>query len=152
MNLLEKINDDLKSAMKTKDQFRLGVLRMVNSALQNEKIKKGKDSVLDEEEILKILAKEAKKRKESVSAFENGGRLELAEKEKKELAIIEEYLPEQMSREEVVILVGNVLNNISDKSSFGLVMKEVMKELKGSGRAGKADAKIISEIVKEKLG
>ena len=146
MNLLEKINEDLKSAMKTKDQFRLGVLRMVNSALQNKKIEKGKDAILEDEEVLQILTKEAKKRKESVVAFESGGRPELAENEKKELAIIEEYLPEQMPKEEVAVLVENILKNISDKSSFGLVMKEVMQELKG-----KADAKMISEIIKEKL-
>jgi uncharacterized protein len=147
MNLLEKINEDLKSAMKAKDQFRLGVLRMVNSAFQNKKIEKGKDAILEDEEVLQILTKEAKKRKESIIAFEDGGRPELAENEKKELVIVEEYLPEQMSKEEVVVLVENILKNISDKSSFGLVMKEVMAELKG-----KADAKMISEIIKEKLG
>lgn len=145
--LLKKINDDLKTALKSGDHFRLGVLRMVNSALQNKKIEKGKDAVLSDDDVLQVLAKEAKKRKESVLAFENGGRPELAENEKKELAVIEAYLPKQMSREETVIVVEKILSGISDKSNFGLVMKEVMKELKG-----KADAKIIGEIIKEKLG
>jgi uncharacterized protein YqeY len=147
MDLLKKINEDLKSALKSGDHFRLGVLRMVNSALKNKAIEKGKDAKLTDEEILQVFTKEAKKRKESVIAFETGGRPELAEGEKKELAIIEEYLPKQMSREEVKKEVERILATIADKSKFGLVMKEVMKDL-----GGKADAKLISEIIKEKLG
>lgn len=147
MELLKKISEDLKAAMKSGDHFRLGVLRMVNSALQNKKIEKGKDGVLTEEEILQVLTKEAKKRKESIVAFEAGGRPELAENEKKELVIIEAYLPAQMSREDVSKEVERILSTIADKSKFGLVMKEVMKELKG-----KADAAIVTELIKEKLG
>ena len=147
MDLLKKISDDIKSAMKSGDSFRLGVLRMVNSALKNKEIEKGKDSKLTDEEVLQILTKEAKKRKEAAEAFMNGGRQEMAENEKKELAIIEAYLPKQMSREETAAMVEKALEGVSDKSNFGLVMKEVMKDLKG-----KADAKVISEIIKEKLG
>lgn len=133
--------------MKSGDHFRLGVLRMINSALQNKKIEKGRDSVLTEEEVLQVLTKEAKKRKESVLAFEAGGRPELAENEKKELVIVEAYLPAQMSREDTAKEVERILSGIADKSKFGLVMKEVMKELKG-----KADAGMITELIKEKLG
>jgi hypothetical protein len=147
MDLQKKLNEDLKTALKSKDQFRLGVLRLVNSSLQNKRIEKGKDAVLSEDDVLQVLAKESKKRKESVEAFEKGGRQELAENEKKELTIIEEYLPKQMGREEIVSAVEKILSGISDKSNFGLVMKEVMKELKG-----KADARIIGEVIKEKLG
>jgi hypothetical protein len=147
MELLKKISEDIKTAMKSGDHFRLGVLRMVNSALQNKKIEKGKDGVLTEEEVMQVLTKEAKKRKESVVAFENGGRPELAENEKKELAVIEVYLPKQMSREDAAKEVERVLATISDKSKFGLVMKEVMKELKG-----RVDAGMVNELVKEKLG
>ena len=100
MTLQEKLNQDIKESLKGVDSFRLGVLRMVNSALQNKKIEKGKDGVLTEEEVLQVLTKEAKKRKESVLAFEAGGRPELAENEKKELIIVEAYLPAQMSRED----------------------------------------------------
>ena len=146
MELLKKISEDLKAAMKSGDHFTLGVLRMVNSALQNKKIEKGKDGVLTEEEVLQVLTKEAKKRKESVLAFESGGRPELAENEKKELVIIEAYLPAQMSREDVVKEVERILSTIADKSKFGVVMKEVMKELKG-----KADAGMVTEVIKEKL-
>lgn len=147
MEILKKISEDLKVSMKSGDHFRLGVLRMVNSALQNKKIEKGKDGVLTEEEVLQVLTKEAKKRKESVLAFEAGGRPELAENEKKELVIIEAYLPAQMSREEASKEVERILATIVDKSKFGLVMKEVMKELKG-----KADAAMVTELIKEKLG
>ena len=147
MTLQEKLNQDIKESLKGGDSFRLGVLRMVNSALQNKKIEKGKDGVLTEEEVLQVLTKEAKKRKESVLAFEAGGRPELAENEKKELIIVEAYLPAQMSREEVAKEVERILSGVADKSKFGLVMKEVMKELKG-----KADAGMITELIKEKLG
>lgn len=147
MELEKKIGEDLKSALKSGDQFRLGVLRMVNSTLHNKVIEKGKDAKLIDEEVLQVLIKEAKKRKESIEAFTKGGRPEMAENEKKELAVIEAYLPRQMPREEVAVLVEKILAGIADKSNFGLVMKEAMKELKG-----KADAKIISEIIKEKLG
>jgi len=147
MELLKKISEDIKVSMKSGDHFRLGVLRMINSALQNKKIEKGRDSVLTEEEVLQVLTKEAKKRKESVLAFEAGGRPELAENEKKELVIVEAYLPAQMSREDTAKEVERILSGIADKSKFGLVMKEVMKELKG-----KADAGMITELIKEKLG
>jgi len=147
MEILKKISEDLKAAMKSGDHFKLGVLRMVNSALQNKKIEKGKDGVLTDEEVLQVLTKEAKKRKESVLAFENGGRPELAENEKKELVIIDAYLPAQMSREDAAKEVERILATIADKSKFGLVMKEVMKELKG-----KVDAGMVTELIKEKLG
>ena len=147
MEILKKISEDLKAAMKSGDSFKLGVLRMVNSALQNKKIEKGKDGVLTDEEVLQVLTKEAKKRKESVLAFENGGRPELAENEKKELVIIDAYLPAQMSREDAAKEVERILATIADKSKFGLVMKEVMKELKG-----KVDAGMVTELIKEKLG
>jgi len=147
MEILKKISEDLKAAMKSGDHFKLGVLRMANSALQNKKIEKGKDEVLTDEEVLQVLTKEAKKRKESVLAFEAGGRPELAENEKKELVVIEAYLPAQMSRGDAAKEVERILATIADKSKFGLVMREVMKELKG-----KVDAAMVTELIKEKLG
>lgn len=145
--LLEKLNQDLKEAMKSGNAGKLGVLRMLTSALKNRAIEKGKDAVLTDEEAMQVLMREAKKRKESVEAFEKGGRPDLAEAEKKELAMLEIYLPKQMSKEEVVSAVEKVLAGLADKSNQGLVMKAVMAELKG-----KADGKMISEAVKEKLG
>ena len=145
--VLEKLTQNLKDAMKAGDAGKVGVLRMLTSALKNRAIEKGKDAVLTDEEIMQVLAREAKKRKESVEAFEKGGRPDLAETEKKELAILEAYLPKQMSRAEVVLVVEKVLAGLADKNNQGLVMKAVMAELKG-----KADGKMINEVVKEKLG
>ncbi|MDD5430818.1 MAG: GatB/YqeY domain-containing protein [Candidatus Pacebacteria bacterium] len=145
--LQEKISQELKEAMKSGNAGKVSVLRLLNASFNNEKIKKGKDSVLTEEEEIQVLTREAKKRKESIEAFNNGGRPELAEKEKEELSIIETYLPAQMSKEEVVAAMDKILAGLADKSNFGLVMKAVMAELKG-----KADAKMISEILKERLG
>ena len=122
-------------------------MRLLNAAIKNRAIEKGKDAVLTEDEVLQVLTREAKKRKESVEAFTKGGRPELAEKEKIELALVESYLPKQMAREEVVVAVEKVLARLADKSNAGLVMKAVMQELKG-----KADGKMISEVVREKLG
>ncbi len=143
---LPDIQKDLKEAMKAGDSDKVAVLRMLSASLKNRQIEKGKDAELAEEEVMQVLSKEAKKRKEAVEAFEKGGRPELAENEKKELAIIESYLPKQMSREEVVAAVEKILAGIEDKSNAGIVMKAVMGELKG-----KADGKLISEIVKSKL-
>ena len=147
MNLGEKIIQDLKEAMKAGNAEKVGVLRMLNASFQNRQIEKGRDAVLTDEDTLQVLMREAKKRRESVEAFTKGNRPELAEKEKSELLIVEAYLPKQMSKEEVVTEVDKVLAGLVDKSNAGLVMKAVMQELKG-----KADGKMISELVKEKLG
>ena len=145
--LQEKLNQDLKEAMKSGNAEKVGVLRMLNASFQNRQIEKGKDAVLTDDEALQVLMREAKKRRESVEAFTKGNRPELAEKEKSELLIVEVYLPKQMSREEAAAAVEKVLAGLTDKSNAGLVMKAVMAELKG-----KADGKLISEIVKERLG
>jgi uncharacterized protein YqeY len=146
MSLQQKINDDLKIALKAGDTEKVGVLRMLSAVLHNREIEKGKDAKLTEEEVLQVLTREAKKRKEAIELFEKGGRPELAEKERAELTLIEAYLPKQMAREEVIAAVEKILAGLADKSNAGLVMKAVMQELKG-----KADGKMISEIVKEKL-
>ena len=121
---------------------------MVNSAMQNKKIEKGKDGVLTEEEVLQVLTKEAKKRKESVLAFENGGRPELAENEKKELALIEKYLPAQMSDEELSRLIDKHISalNASAMADMGKVIGAVKAE---AGAA--ADGATVARLVKEKL-
>lgn len=138
---------DLKEAMKAGAADKVSLLRMISSALKNKAIEKGKDAVLSEEEVLQVVAREAKKRKESIEAFMAGGRPDLADKERAELVIIETYLPKQMSRDEVAVAVEKVLAGLVDKSNTGLAMKAVMAELKG-----KADGKMISELVKQKLG
>jgi len=149
MDLKSKIIQDLKEAMKKGDQEKVGILRYLNSVIHNkeiEKYAKEHQSKLTEDELLIVLSSELKKRRESVEIFIRSGRSDLAEKERKEMMIIENYLPRQLSREEIEQEVEKIFKNHPGLSDFGSAMKEVMKELKG-----KADAKIISEIVKSKF-
>lgn len=146
MELLAKITADLKEAMKAHEADKVNLLRMLSSALKNKAIEKGKDATLTEEEAVQAVTREAKKRKESIAAFMAGGRPDLADKETAELAIIEKYLPVLMSREETAAAVEKILAGLADKSNVGLVMKAVMQEMKG-----KADGKMVSEVVKAKL-
>src|SRR3989338_858323 len=149
--LHQKINEDLKEAFKGKDDFRVGVLRLIISALHNKEIEKkgkgGKPSLL-EEEVIEILFKEAKKRKEAAEIYNKGGRNDLAEKEKKELEIVQKYLPEQLSEIEVEKIVKTVVekSGVKNIKEFGRLMGEVMKELNG-----KADATFVGEIIKKLL-
>lgn len=148
MTLKEKLNDDVKSAMKSGDRATLGVLRMVLAALGNKEIDlraKKPDFVATDDVVADVLRSEAKKRKDSILAFEQGGRQDLVAKEKSELAVIEKYLPKQLGREEIEPIIGSIVQKTGSKD-FGVVMKEVMKELRG-----KADSALISELVKEKL-
>ena len=150
MPLKQKLLKDLKEAMKAGDRERLGVLRLLTSAIHNKEIEKRSKSTseeLTEEEVTNVLSSEAKKRRESIDFFKKGGREDLAKNEQKEAEIIQRYLPKQMSPEEIEKEVGGILQGAPELSDFGLAMKEVMKTLKG-----KADAKIISEVIKKKLG
>jgi uncharacterized protein YqeY len=150
--LRERLTADLKTAMKDADHKTVGVLRLLISAINNKVIdKKGKtgSEELTDEETMQVLMTEAKKRKESIEVFEKGGRPELAAKEKEELEVIQRYLPKQMSKEEVEKSVEKImatLRQAQGDASFGSVMKEVMKELRG-----KADSALVSELVKSKL-
>jgi len=148
MSLQKKLTDDLKNALKSGKSFEVGVYRMLNSAIHNkeiEKFSKAKTYELTDEEVLNVLLAEAKKRKEASLMLEKGGRKDLAEKEKEELVIIEKYLPKQLSREEVEKIVEEILKKTGAKD-FGQAMKEAMKELRG-----KADAILVSALIKEKL-
>ena len=146
--LKDKINADIKEAMKAKDELTLGTLRMVYAAIKNEEIAKrgkGEGEELSDEEILKILKRENKKREESVKVYTDGGRPELADQEKAEMAIIAQYLPEEMPEAEVEALVKKVIDGGAD--NIGDVMKAVMAE---SG--GRAPGKLVSEIARKLLG
>jgi hypothetical protein len=146
MTIQERISNDLKEAMRNKDVAKLSVLRMISSSIKNKELEK-KDSLTDEE-VLNILSSEAKKRKEAISGFENAGRAELAQGEKDELEMIQLYLPEQMTEEEVRKIIQEAVNTTGAKSmqEIGLVMKEVMPKVKG-----KADGNLVNSIVKELL-
>ena len=145
----KKIEADLKEALKNKDNQRLSVLRMMAAALHNEAINlKKKDQGLNDQEQLAVLKREVKKRKDSVSAYQAGGRGELAQKEQAEINIIEQYLPASLSETEIRKIVEDVIATMGEvnESQFGLVMKNVMTKL-----AGQADGSVVSQAVKDVL-
>ncbi len=148
MSLTEKINADLKSAMKTGDKLRLETIRSIR-ALILEFQKSGTSKDFNEEEEIKLLTTAAKKRKESIEQFVNAGRSELAEKEKNELSIIMEYLPKQLSTNEILEEVKKLAEEINavTKEDFPRLMPLAVKHLKG-----KADGKMIKEAVEIILG
>ena len=145
--LLEKINSDLVESMKAKDSLRTETLRMVKSALHYLKIEQKKEKLTDED-VLSIISKQVKQHKESVEGFEKGGRAELADKEKKELAILQNYMPEQISPEEINKIIKETIQEVGavSKKDFGKVMKAASVKLKNQ-----ADGKVISLIVGEEL-
>jgi uncharacterized protein YqeY len=146
MSLLEKIQNEMKEALRKGDQVRLSVLRMALSSINYAEIEQQKK--LDDAAVLTVLAKEAKKRRESIEAFEKGNRPELAAKEKAELAILSEYLPAQMGRDEIVVLARKIISDTGAKGpgDKGKVMAQLMPQTKG-----KADGKLVSDIVIELL-
>jgi uncharacterized protein YqeY len=149
--LHQKIVDDLKAVLKSGDSFRTNTLRFLLSSLHNKEIEKkgrGLEPTLSDDEAIEVLSREAKKRKEASEAYKKGNRKDLAQKETKELEIIEKYLPEQLTEEEIKKTVKTAIEKVGAKEikDFGRVMAETMKALKG-----KADASLVSEIVKSKL-
>jgi len=160
--LKDKINFDLMQSLKNKDAFLVSVLRLLITAIKNKELEKRtklsktindieeleRQSVLNDDEVLEVIAKEAKKRKESILEFEKANRLDLAEKEKNELAVLKRYLPEELSEEELAKIVEETIKEVGDNTlNFGRIMSEVMKKVKG-----KASGDLVSKIVKEKIG
>ncbi len=147
MSLKEKINDDLKASMKAGDKMRTETIRSLR-ALILEFEKSGANKEMDAETELKLLTGAAKKRKEAMEQFTNAGRNELAAKEEAELAIIQEYLPKQLSEEEALEVVKKLAaeNGFSAKADFNKLMPMAIKELKG-----KADGKIVKSLVEKVL-
>ena len=147
MGLTERINDDLKTAMKSGDKTRLETLRMLRAQII-EFEKSGSNREMANDDAMKILLSAVKKREESLEMYEKASRQDLVEKESKEISIIQEYLPKQMNREEAEVIIGKIVAETGASSSkdIGKVMPVVMKELKG-----KIDGKVINEIVKQKL-
>ncbi len=144
--LEKKLEEDLIKALKEKNTDRLGTLRLIKNALKNEA--KVKREELTNDEVIKILKKEAKKRKEASLAYEQGNRLELKNKEDLELNIILEYLPEELSDQELSKMIDEVLSKHDQVSrqDFGTIMKEVMAITNGQ-----VDGSRVSGLVKEKL-
>ena len=147
MTLKEKITADIKAAMIAKDAERLGTLRMLSAAIQTEEINvraKGVTALTDED-VMKILRRENKKREESIKVYTDGARPEMAAAEKKEMEIISGYLPKDMSEAEIRAVVEKVVK--SGAKDLGSVMKGVMAET-----GGRAPGKIVSEMAKQLLG
>ena len=148
MSLKQRIIDDMIDAMRAKDAPRLSTLRMVKAAMMNRQIDKGGE--LTDEELAKMLQSLVKQRRDSVEQYERGGRAELAEKERAEIAVIEHYLPQGATREEIEQAVAAAVEETGASSlkEMGAVMKAAQARL--AGRA--ADGRVVSEIVKAKLG
>lgn len=148
MSLKEKINDELKKAMISKEQVRLDTIRSIRSEILKMD-KSGMDREMTEDEEIQLLNKQAKMRRESIEQFKAAGREDLAENEAAQLKIIEEFLPAQMTDEEAAIVIDKIINELSDedKTNFGKVMSAAMKELKG-----KVDGKLVQTLVKLKVG
>lgn len=147
MNFMEKINADLKTAMKSGDKLRLETVRSIRALiLEFEKSGSGKE--FTDEEGLRILTVAAKKRKESIEQYKNAGRTDLSDKEEAELKIIEEYLPKQLTAEEILAEVKKIADEVGAKTKedFPKVMPVAAKSLKG-----KADGKVIREILEKLL-
>ena len=144
--LKQKLTDDLRKAQKDRDECRLSVIRMALAAVHNAEI--AKRACLEETDVLGIVAKEARQRKESIEAFKQGNRPELAAREEAELVILKEYLPEQISREDIVAAARQVIQetgacSLKDK---GKVMGKLVPQLKG-----KAEGQLINAVVSELL-
>src|SRR5712692_5701896 len=147
MSLNERLSDDLKLAMKARDQLRMDAISMVKAALQNKEIELKK--ALDEAEMSRVLLTLAKQRKEAAEQYQQGKRQELADKELKELAIIESYLPKALSQEEIVQIVEATIRESGPVTmkDMGKVMKAVMAKLAGQA----VDGKQLSDLVRSKL-
>jgi uncharacterized protein len=147
MSLHDRLTDDLKQAMKSRDQLRMDVIRMIKAAVLNKEVELKKD--LDDAEMSRVMTTMIKQRKESVAQFEKGNRAELAAKERQEIAIIEAYLPQALSLDQLAEVVEAVIRETGATSAkdMGAVMKAVMARLAGQA----VDGKQISELVRSKL-
>jgi len=149
MNLSHRIDADLKEAMRARDPEKLGVLRMLKSALKYAAIEKsGTAGELDDAEATQVIRKQVKQRQDSIESFEKGGRAELAEKEKRELAILNEYLPAALSSDELSRLVREAITEVgaTSKAQMGAVMKALTPKV-----SGRADGRTVSQEVQRRL-
>lgn len=149
MTVQERVDSDLKDAMRIKDTRKLGVLRMLKSALKYATIaKSGAEAQLSEAEAAQVVRKQAKQREDSIESFEKGGRSELAAKEKEELSILNTYLPQAMNSDELAKVVRETIaeTGATSKAQMGIVMKALQAKV-----AGRADGKTLSQEVSRQL-
>ena len=146
--LKDKIQGDLQKAMIAKDELRLSTLRMLKSGIQYFEIQKGAGYEATDEDVIEVIGREIKKRKESIELYKKGGREELAQNEQKEIEILQNYLPEQISEEEVRKLIKETISQTgaSTIADIGKVMGTLMPKVKG-----KADSTLVSNLVRTAL-
>ena len=150
MTLIQRIDEDLKEAMRQKNTVKVGVVRMLKSALKYAAIEKaGAEGELNDSEAVLVIRKQAKQRQDSIESFEKGGRSELAAKENEELSILQSYLPQAMSSEELAKVVRETIAELgaTSKAQMGPVMKTLQAKV-----AGRADGKTLSQEVQKQLG
>lgn len=146
MSVMERLDQDMKQAMKDRAALKLSVIRMVKAALKNEEINQGR--LLSDDEVLTILTRELKQRRESLHEFEKAGREELASKTREEIDVLSAYLPAQLSEDEIREIVREAIASInaSSKKEMGKVMGAIMPKVKG-----RADGNLVQKIVSEEL-
>lgn len=146
MSLLGKLNDDMKQAMKDKDKLKLSVIRMVKSSVKNEEINQGKE--LTDDQVLALLNRELKQRRDSLQEFEKAGRDDLAEQNRAEIEVLLQYLPKQLDEAEIRLIVEETIGQVgaASKKDLGKVMGALMPKVKG-----KADGNLVNKIVQELL-
>lgn len=152
MSLLDRLNHDLTEAMRAKDEVRKLALRSAKTAVLNAEVEKrgkeGPQATLTEEEVLAVLSRQAKQRRESIAEFTKGGRMDLVAQEEAELAVLEAYLPRQLSQDEIIAVVRQVIAEVgaTDPKQVGLVMRPAMERLRGQ-----ADGKLVNQIARDLL-
>ena len=146
MSLEERLMDEMKQAMKSNDKARLSTIRMIRTAVKNKEI--DLRNKLDDDEIMRVIQGMVRKSEESIEQFKAGGRMDLVEKETKEIEILRSYLPQALSKEDVIRIIDESIRETEASSlkDLGKVMKSVMPKL-----TGKADGKLINQLVKERL-
>lgn len=146
MTLSEKINNDLKEAMKSRDSFRLGVIRMIKGAMQLEKPNPREE--LTDDDVIKVIGKQIKMRKEAIVQFEKAGREDLVQQNEKEIEILSSYMPEELSEEELMKIIDKVFELVKPTSvkDMGNIMKNITPLVKG-----RVDMSLVNKIVKERL-
>ncbi|HDM77309.1 MAG TPA: GatB/YqeY domain-containing protein [Deltaproteobacteria bacterium] len=146
MSLLDQIHSDLKEAMKAKDSIRLGALRLILTAVKNKEKELRRE--LEEREVLQIVSNQIKQRKDSIEQYRKGGREDLVQKEEQELEILQAYMPQQLSEEELEKLVTETIKEVGATSvkDLGKVMKAIMPRI-----AGRANGKVVNQMVRAQL-
>ena len=146
MSLEERLVEEMKQAMKSNDKLKLSTIRMIRSASKNKEIELRKK--LEDEDVVKVIQVMVRKGEESVEQFQTGGRMDLVEKEKKEIEILKSFLPQPLSQEEILKIIDQSIQETQASSlkDIGKVMKSVMPKI-----GGKADGKLINQLVKERL-